>query len=110
MNSLKDLEADVAMEVPEAAGTALKALARGEADLVQQREAYRFILHELAGVDRLGFALPGDSETMAWRNGRRFVGLQMARIVAAPMDEAATPLPRARTITEQVRRRREGAS
>jgi hypothetical protein len=108
MNALRELDADVAMEVPQATGDALKALARGAADEAQQRIAYNFIVHGLAGVDRLGFALPGDSDVMAWRNGRRFVGLQIERIVAEPTDEPATPLARARTITEQVRRRGRG--
>jgi hypothetical protein len=106
VNSLKDLDAEVAMEVPQAAGEALKALTLGQARPDQQRAALYFIVHELAGVDRLGFALPGEGHVMAWRNGRRFVGLQIERIVAAPMDEPATPLTRARTITEHVRRRR----
>jgi hypothetical protein len=106
LNSLKDLDAEVAMEVPQAAGEALKALALGAAGPEQQRAAYHFIVHHLAGVDRLGFALPGDSDVMAWRNGRRFVGLQIERIVAAPMDEVVSELPRARTITEQARRPR----
>ena len=101
MNSrTSDLDADVAMDVPEAAGIALKALALGAAGPEQQKLAYNFIVHGLAGVDRLGFALPGDGDVMAWRNGRRFVGLQILRIVADPMDGASTELAPPRTMTE----------
>ena len=91
--------------MPEAAGIALKALALGAAGPEQQKLAYRFIVQDLAAIDRLGFALPGDSETMAWRNGRRFVGLQIERIVADPMDGGGAELPSARTLTERARRR-----
>jgi hypothetical protein len=104
MKSLEDLDYTVNMDIPEAAGVALKALASGTAGAEQQKLAYHFILHNLAGVDQLGFALPGDPDVMAWRNGRRFVGLQMERIVADPGIQPAAPLP-ARTITERVRRR-----
>ena len=96
------------MEVPQAAGEAIKACVFGNATPEQAKLALNFIVHGLAGVDRLGFALPGDADVMAWRNGRRFVGLQIERIVAEPTDDPATPLARARTITEQVRRRGRG--
>jgi hypothetical protein len=105
MSSLKELDYDVQMAVPEAVGEALKAFAIGAAGPEQQRAAYRFIVHDLAGVDRLGFALPGDGDVMAWRNGRRFVGLQIERIVATPMDGAVERAPPARTMTERARRR-----
>jgi hypothetical protein len=104
MKALEELDYDVSMSVPEAAGEALKALAMGAAAPEQQKLAIHFIVHALAGVDTLGFALPGDADVMAWRNGRRFVGLQIERIVREPA-AAAAELPRARTITEAQRRR-----
>ena len=43
---------------------------------------------------------------MAWREGRRWVGLMLRRIVAEPMaDPEPPPLPPARTMTERARRR-----
>jgi hypothetical protein len=104
---LKDLEADAQVEVPRETGRAVKALAAGRASELQQIEAYRFILDNLAGTDRMSFVLADDVPmVMAWREGRRFVGLQLRRIVAAPMVEEPEPeLPPARTMTERAKRR-----
>jgi hypothetical protein len=104
---LKDLELDAQLEVPREAGSALKALAAGAAGPHQQMVAYRFILDALCGVDRMSFVLADDVPmVMAWREGRRYVGLQLRRIVDAPMsDPEPPPEPPARTMTERHRRR-----
>jgi len=104
---LKDLEADAQIGVPRETGRAVKALANGTANAWQQTEAFKFILDSLAGTDRMSFVLADDVPmVMAWREGRRFVGLQLRRIVATPMTEEAEPeLPPARTMTERARRR-----
>lgn len=108
MTRLSDLEADAQMEVPRAIGSALKAFANGAAGPEQQKLAYQFIVETLAGVNRLGFALPDAAEIMGWRQGRRFVGLQMNAIVAAPMEDETPPEPRPRTMTERQERRTRG--
>lgn len=104
---LKELELDAQLEVPREVGAALKALAIGGAGQHQQLIAYRFILEALCGVDRMSFILADDLPmVMAWREGRRFVGLQLRRIVEAPMsDPEPPPMPIARTMTERARRR-----
>jgi len=103
---LKDLELDAQLDVPRDAGSAIKALAAGTADAVAQRLAYRFILDNLAGVDRMSFVLAGDMPmVLAWREGRRFVGVQLRRIVDTPMTDEPEVLPPARTMTERAKRR-----
>jgi hypothetical protein len=104
---LKELELDAQLEVPREVGSALKALAIGSAGTHQQMIAYRFILDALCGVDRMSFILADDVPmVLAWREGRRYVGLQLRRIVEAPMqDPEPPPLPIPRTMTERARRR-----
>lgn len=108
MSKLSEIEADSQLDVPREAGRALKAFAEGAANEYQQQLAYRFILEVLCGVDRLSF-VPGrenPADLMIWREGRRFVGQQLRRIVATPMtDEPEPEPPPPRTITERVRRR-----
>jgi hypothetical protein len=105
MNSLQDTETAVAIAVPQAAGTALKALKDRCATAEQQAIAYNFIVYELCGILKAAFALHGGPDAINWYNGRRFVGLQIENIATTPMDEPEIALPPARTITEAVRRR-----
>jgi hypothetical protein len=101
MNSLKDLETAVQIEVPEAVGMALKAFK------AENPVAYNFIVYELCGILKPAFATPGSAEYANWYNGRRYIGIQIDNIVTTPMRGViAPPLPPARTITEAVRRRR----
>jgi hypothetical protein len=79
-----------------AAAMALKALAQGEALPEQQILAYRWIVDVIACTDHKDFALPGDIETMAWRNGRRFVGLEIERLILSPALDALPQDPPAR--------------
>ena len=104
-----DLDIDAQLDVPRDVGRALKAFAKGRAGKHQQILAYRFIVEGLGARDQLLFRPYPNMDVglmMAWLDGRRFVGLQMERIVAAPMTDAPEPeLPPARTMTERVARR-----
>lgn len=103
-------DADEMIEVSLDAGRALKALAAGAATGPQQRLAYGFILHALAGVDRSSFVPEDDGGlTMAWREGRRFVGRHMRRIVETPIPDTEKEPERERrqtTATQMVERGR----
>ena len=106
MRSLRELEADAQMEVPRDIGRAIKAWKVGAANDEQQRMAYRFVVHTIAAINRPSFALPDEPSIMGWRQGRRFVGLQLETIAEAPMtDELPPPEPPPRTMTERVARR-----
>jgi hypothetical protein len=85
----------------------LGALAAGTAGPHQQQVAWAFIVDNLAGTDRMSFLAVDDIPmVMAWREGRRWVGLEMRRILAEPMsDPEPPPEPPARTMTERHRRR-----
>lgn len=90
------------IECPEEDGRALKALANDP----NHKRAWEFILNNLCATDRLSFALPDESPAvMAWRQGRRFVGLTLREIVATPILDREPPEPPARTMTERERRR-----
>ena len=105
---LSDIEADTHLDVPVESGRAIKALAAGTANAAQQAEAYRFIVERLAGTDRLSFVVIADLPMdliMAWREGRRFVGMQLRRIVAAPAPpDPGKPEPKPRATAARVRR------
>ncbi len=72
--------------------TALQALARGEAQAHEQTKALDWIIKNCAGTYELSFrsdADGGDRET-AFSEGRRFVGMQIVKIVnLAPQVVAA---------------------
>ena len=104
---LSELERDAQIECPRETGTALKALEAGAANPYQQQLAYRFIVDKLAGTDLMSFMAVDDiPSVMCWREGRRFVGLMLRRIVATPMADPEPPsLPPPRTMTERARRR-----
>ena len=104
---LKDLETGAHWAVPREPGSAIKALATGSAGPHQQKIALDFILHSLCGVDRMSFLIVDDIPmVMAWREGRRYVGLVLRDIINEPMTDPEPPsLPRARTITESYNRR-----
>lgn len=106
MGPRSDLDAQEGIEVPREVGHALKALADGTANDAQQKKAYAFILYGLCGVDRASFVHAEDSQlTMAWREGRRFVGRWLRQIVEAPFadpPEVKHGPPRMRSTTEIV--------
>lgn len=65
---------------------ALKAMATGEASPDQQRRAMDWIVRQAAGTYELSFrsdADGGERET-AFAEGRRFVGLQIVKLVNLP--------------------------
>ena len=70
---------------------AIKALTRGEADPFQQKTALDWIINTAAGAYELSFrsdAEGGDRET-AFAEGRRFVGMQIVKLVNMPPAIAA---------------------
>ena len=67
---------------------ALKALARGEASAEQQKRAIEWIVYEAAKHDDMSFrpgGLDGDRAT-TFAEGRRFVGLQVLKLVQMRAD------------------------
>lgn len=74
----------VAYDVPEIA--AVKALALGEATAVQQQLALKWMIENAAGTYDLSYrsdADGGERET-AFAEGRRFVGLQLVKLINLP--------------------------
>lgn len=83
---------------------ALKALGMDPA----HEQAVHFLIYTICGRHRSSFlaGVPLVSETMAWLEGRRYVGETLARIIERPIQEdQVPPEPRPRTVTEAVRRR-----
>ena len=68
--------------VTKAEASAIRALAKGEADEVQQKRALQWVVQYAAGIGDLCYrpGPDGDRET-AFAEGRRFVGLQITRLV-----------------------------
>jgi hypothetical protein len=64
---------------------AVKALHAGTASPEQQRRALDWIMKSVAGIGEVSFH-PGDSHATAFREGRRFVGLILANVLAKSMD------------------------
>lgn len=101
------VEADETIAVERDVGAAIKAFSAGTADAVQQRKVYAYILHALAAVDRASFVRGDDSALLlAHREGRRFVGRHLRRIVETPMadapDDEPAPPHRQTTMTARV--------
>lgn len=90
---------------PAGVRAAVRAWKDGTATPEQQQRAYRYVVYWLAGVSRLEFALPGEESIVNWRQGCRFVGLQIEATADLVLDEAEPPEPPARTMTEKARRR-----
>lgn len=65
-------------EVPDAA--ALQALAAGTASEDQQRRALDWIINQAAGTYDVSFQ-PGLADATAFHEGRRFVGLQVVKLL-----------------------------
>lgn len=65
---------------------AVKALARGEATADQQKRALDWIVHAAAGAYELSFRSDGDGgeRETAFAEGRRFVGMQVVKLVNMP--------------------------
>jgi len=102
MPSLQEIENDAHLVVPREVGGALKALAADPAHQI----AWRFIIDQLCGQRRLSFVpgMPEGRDMMIWREGRRFVGEWLMRIVETPIPETKAEPP-ARTMAERQRRR-----
>jgi hypothetical protein len=64
---------------------AVKALHAGTATPEQQRRALDWIMKRAAGIGEVSFH-PGDSHATAFKDGRRFVGLILANVLAKTMD------------------------
>ena len=67
---------------------ALKAFGRAEARPDQQGTAFNFIIENLAGTYDLSFRPDdkGGSRETDFSEGRRFVGLQLRRVIAQPFE------------------------
>ena len=62
---------------------AIRAVASGTADIDQQKRAVRWIVEQAAGTYQPSFRPEGDRET-CFAEGRRFVGLQVVKLVNMP--------------------------
>lgn len=69
-----------AWDLPDAG--AIQALARGEANDAQQKRALDYIIRSLAGTYDLSYR-SGKSDDTAFAEGRRFVGLQIVKLINA---------------------------
>jgi len=67
---------------------ALKAMGRGEARPDQQITAMNFIIENLAGTYDLSFRPDdkGGERDTAFAEGRKYVGLQLRRVIAQPFE------------------------
>lgn len=65
---------------------ALKAMGQGEATEEQQRRVIKWIVNSACGTYKRTFDPAGDRET-AFREGRRFVGTQIMRMLSEPLTE-----------------------
>lgn len=61
--------------------SALQALVRGEATADQQKRALDWVLYEAAQIRNVSFQPDSDRAT-SFAEGRRFVGLQIARLLS----------------------------
>lgn len=73
-------EAHTPADYDVADAAALQALGRGEASPEQQRRALRWIIEGAANTYDLSYR-PQDTGAMAFSEGRRFVGLQMVKLL-----------------------------
>lgn len=68
--------------------SALKALARGVANEGQQKRAINYILGTLSGTYEHTYVPgPGGERDTAFANGRRYVGLQIVKLVNLPPEQ-----------------------
>ena len=65
---------------------ALKALHEGTADADQQRRALQWIVHAAARINRTSFD-PDSQRGTDFAEGRRFLGLQIMRLVTTPVED-----------------------
>lgn len=80
---------DYATERGKAGVFAIQAMANGQANEGQQKIALDWIINDLCRTHDLSFRpddIGGERET-AFAEGRRFTGLQLARIVKTPFDQ-----------------------
>ena len=100
---LSRLEADAELEVPRDIGGLVKRFASDPA----YTRLWDFLCNEFGRAGKLSY-VPGQADArdlMIWLEGRRFVGVMLQRIAAAPMPDETPPEPRARTMVERQRRR-----
>ena len=68
--------------------SAVKALYDGTADKIQQQRVLAFIIEHLAGTHNMSYrpGPDGDRDT-AFAEGRRFVGMQLVKLVKVNIDQ-----------------------
>ena len=71
-------------------GYALQALERGEATPEQQRQALQFIVNNVAGTYDLSYRSESSRDS-DFAEGKRFVGLQIVRLIKTNMAIYAAP-------------------
>lgn len=74
--------------MPKYIAAAIKDVARGEGSPEQQKQAMDAIIKIVACVEELSFRADdfgGDRET-AFAEGRRFVGLQLRKLITTPLE------------------------
>lgn len=67
---------------------ALRAVASGIADSEQQRRAMRWVIEAASGTYQPSYRADSDRETV-FAEGRRYVGLQMVKLINMPADVLA---------------------
>ena len=106
---LREIKPQIASQLPPPdVRAAVRAWKAGKATAEQQRRAYSYVVDELAGVNQLVNAMPGEESVVNWRQGCRYVGLQVEFAAAVVVDEPAEAEPRPRTMTERQERRTKG--
>lgn len=72
---------------------AIKALAKGGASAAQQQLALEFIVNRLCATNDQSFRPDdlGGARDTAFAEGKRFVGLQIRKIVETPLDASGKP-------------------
>lgn len=100
---LSKLETDAHLDVPRDVGGLVKRFAN---DPTYAR-LWSFLCDDIGRAGKLSY-VPGQVDArdlMIWFEGRRFIGVMLQRIAAAPMPDETPPEPPARTMSERQRRR-----
>ncbi len=96
MPHLRAIKPQIASQLPPAdVRAAMRAWKAKTATPEQQGRAYDYVVNELAGVNQIVNAMPGEESVVNWRQGCRYVGLQIEFAAAVVVDEprdVETPL------------------